>query len=183
MQPSPENRGTEIIVEMHMKHGLVYLRPTSMVSVRATGQYEQSIPEAWEKMFSWLARHRLSTPVGRGYGLAHDHVVNVPAVKRRYDACIQLTPLHEARAMRELSVLTLPGGPYLRRRLIGDYQDVCGLIASGSGAIEVPTDLRIDQRRPIVTIYLDDPSSTAPGQLRADVCWPISTVSSRSQAA
>ncbi len=165
-----------------MKHGLVYLRPASMVSVRATGPYEQSIPEAWEKMFSWLAKNRLSAPVGRGYGLAHDHFANVAPTMRRYDACIQVTPLHEARAMRELSVLTLPGGPYLRRRLVGDYQHVCGLIASGSGAVELPNDLRIDQRRPIVTIYLDDPSSTAPSQLRADVCWPISTVS-RSQAA
>jgi AraC family transcriptional regulator len=165
-----------------MKNGLVYLRPQRIVFIRETGPYDRSIPVAWEKMFRWLSKNQLSSPVGRGYGLACDDPAVVAAAQCRYDACVQLTPLFEERALRELAVKTLPGGPYLRSRFVGDYADVSKLVGSARSSAELPEDLRADVRRPLVTIYLDDPSQPPAGGLRADICVPISAASGRDSA-
>ncbi|MGQ0456397.1 MAG: AraC family transcriptional regulator [Hyphomicrobium sp.] len=165
-----------------MSSGLVYLRPMRLAFVRTIGPYEQSIPEAWKTLFAWISKNDLNAPVGRGYGLAHDNPAKVASKHLRYDACVQLTPMFEDRAIRELSVMTLPSGPYLRQRYAGDYQGVCKLVASAHESMEMPSDLRLDVRRPLVTIYLDDPARLADGDLRADVCLPVAVASGRDKA-
>lgn len=162
-----------------MKSGLVYLRPQRIAYIREAGPYETSIPQAWDKMFRWLSKNSLNSPLGRGYGLAHDDPAKVAAELCRYDACVQLTPLFEERAMRELSVMMLPGGPYLRSRYVGDYAGVCKLIGVARAPADLPDDLQADARRPLVTIYLDDPAHPPSDGLRADICVPVSAASSR----
>ena len=171
--------GTHIRLAV-MKNGLVYLRPQRMVYVRAVGPYEQSIPEAWNKMFAWIAKHAIHSPAGRGYGLAHD--AGAKTAEPCYDACVQLTPLFEERAIREHAVMMLPGGPYMRHRYIGRYNGVSELLSDAQRVIELPADLRIDQRRPLVTIYLDDPAAVHSNDLRADICLPVAA-NSASRAA
>ncbi|MFN0220079.1 MAG: GyrI-like domain-containing protein [Hyphomicrobium sp.] len=165
-----------------MKSGMVYLRPARMVYVRIMGPYEQSIPEAWEKLFAWVAKNDLNSPVGRGYGLSHDNPSNTSVEKLRYDACLQLTPLYEERAQRELSVMTLPSGPYLRHKYTGGYEGIYGMVSGAHDAIEVPPELKHDARRPVVTIYLDDPARAVDGDLRAEICLPVSVASARDRA-
>lgn len=162
-----------------MKSGLVYLRPQRVAYIREAGPYATSIPAAWDKMFRWLSKNSLSSPLGRGYGLAYDDADKVAAENCRYDACVQVTPLFEERAMRELSLMMLPGGPYMRSRYVGDYAGVCKMIGAARTAIELPEDLRCDTRRPLVTIYLDDPAHPPAEGLRADICVPVSASSSR----
>ena len=85
-----------------MSHPLVYLRPTRITYVRVTGPYETSIPQAWEKMFAWIDKNGLSSPVGHGFGLARDNPKIVDPKNCRYDACIEMKPHFEERAIREL---------------------------------------------------------------------------------
>ncbi|MEQ1671950.1 MAG: GyrI-like domain-containing protein, partial [Hyphomicrobium sp.] len=113
-----------------MKSGLVYLRTQRMTYMRVTGPYETSIPEAWSRMLEWVDRHGLSSPVGRGYGLARDNPAIVGPDRCRYDACIQVSPLFEDRAARELGLVTLPAGPYTRLRHAGGYEPIRSLIGT-----------------------------------------------------
>lgn len=157
-----------------MLNRLVYLRPARLVYVRVTGAYDQSIPAAWAKLLAWVEQNGVGSSLGRGFGLARDNPQSVPANKCRYDACIVAEPQFEDRAMRELGVLTLPAGPYVRRREIGNYSEISARVAGLHASYEAPVGLKLDSNRPLVTIYLDDPRRFEPGQLRADLCIPVS---------
>jgi AraC family transcriptional regulator len=156
-----------------MKSGLVYLRPTRLAYVRVTGAYETSIPEAWSRLLEWVEKNGFSTNTGHGYGLARDNPLRVGADKCRYDACVQVTPLSEDRAMRELGVMTLPPGSYTRARHAGGYEPIRSMISGLYGSFDAPVDLKLDDKRPIVTIYLDDPRRFDATDLRADICVPV----------
>ena len=162
-----------------MASGLVYLRPARMVFVRATGPYETSIPQAWEKLFAWLDKTGIDNPAGRGYGLARDNPATVRPENCRYDACIEVRPQYEERAARELGLMTLPGGSYLRQRTAGDYAMMRQAVPDVYANFAAPTGLRFDDRRPLVVIYLDDPRRLEPIDLRADVCVPVSARSTK----
>jgi AraC family transcriptional regulator len=159
-----------------MKSGLVYLRPTRLAYVRVTGPYETSIPEAWSRLLEWTEKNGFSSPVGHGFGLARDNPARVGADKCRYDACVQVTPLSEERAMRELGVITLPPGSYTRVRHAGGYEPIRSLIPGLYNNFDAPSDLKLDDKRPIVTIYLDDPRRFDANDLRADICVPVTAI-------
>ena len=166
-----------------MNNAMVYLRPTRITYVRVTGPYETSIPQAWETMFAWIERHGLNSHGGRSFGLARDNPKIVGIDNCRYDACIELKPLFEERAIRELGGLMLPGGSYSRLRRVGDYSALHSEIASMHEAFVAPPGLQLDEKRPIVTIYLEDPRRTDAATQRADHCVPVVAISARSRAA
>ena len=152
---------------------MVYLRPFNVVYVRATGDYASSIPKAWERLFDWLDKNGLNSPIGRGYGLARDNPAIAGADKCRYDACIELDPFLETRVLRELAVQTLPGGSYLRQRQSGNYDKLNNAMANFHQSFVPPQHLQLDGKRPLVTIFLDDPRRLPPAELRADICAPV----------
>jgi AraC family transcriptional regulator len=162
-----------------MKRGLVYLRPARLTYVRAIGSYETAIPQAWDRLLNWVEKNGLNSAVGRGYGLARDNPLRVEPAKCRYDACIQVSPLFEERALRELGLVTLPPGPYARMRHAGSYEAISSCVATLHGKFSAPAELRLDDRRPIVTIYLDDPRRFDPADLRADICTPVTAAMAR----
>lgn len=149
------------------------MRPQRLTYIRVTGPYDSAIPEAWTRMMNWLEKNGLHSPVGRGYGLARDNPQLVGAENCRYDACIPVMPLFEDRAAREMGLITLPAGPYTRLRHAGGYEPLRSLIGTLHGSFHAPDGLKLDERRPVVTIYLDDPRRMDPLDLRADVCIPV----------
>ncbi|HPG88463.1 MAG TPA: GyrI-like domain-containing protein [Hyphomicrobium sp.] len=157
-----------------MNSGFVYLRPTRLVYLRMTGSYEQIISEAWSKLAAWHDKCGTGAPMGRAYGLARDNPDRAGRDKCRYDACIEATPLIEERALRELGLITLPGGPYARTRQVVGYDDLHGVVSGLYQGFVPPRDLKLDDRRPVVTIILDDPRRKDGAKLRTDVCVPVS---------
>lgn len=162
-----------------MKNGLVYLRPARLAYVRVNGAYEQSIPLAWQNLLAWADKNGVKPQGERGYGLAHDDPNQVAAEKCRYDACIQMPFEFEDRASRDLGMIMLPPGAYTRLRKTGGYGKLRFEMASFYASPCLSADLRLDIRRPIVTIYLDDPRRHSQRQLRADICVPVATVAMR----
>lgn len=152
---------------------LIYLRPTRLLYVRETGPYDQSIPLAWEKLFGWLDKNGLCASLGRGFGLARDNPRSVGHGKCRYDACVEVRAGLEGRALRELGVTTLPGGAYACRRLSGTYDRMRSIVANVYSEFEPLPGLCFDERRPVVSIYVDNPNRYFDCDLRADVCVPI----------
>lgn len=152
---------------------LVYLRPTRLIYVRETGPYAVTIPRAWERLLSWLSNNGLYAPIGRGYGLAHDNPLNGNAANCRYDACVEVMPELEDRALRDLGVTTLAGGAYACRRLFGSYDKMRSTVANVHSEFVALPGLALDSNRPVVSVYVDNPKRHSENELRADICVPI----------
>jgi AraC family transcriptional regulator len=155
---------------------LVYLRPTRLIYARVTGPYERTIPRAWDKLITWLDDNGLYAPIGRGFGLARDNPAEVGAQNCRYDACVEVTPDLEDRAIRDLGVATLPGGAYACRRLYGSYDLMRSVVTNVHSEFEPLPGLNFDSNRPVVSIYIDNPNRYAEHDLRADICVPVTVV-------
>ena len=165
------------------------IKPTN-VAPNVENRCGQSIPALAPKIHSysftstrdgWLTKNGLHSPIGRGFGLARDNPAAVGIDKCRYDACVELEPIFEERAIRDLGAQTLPGGSYVRERRIGGYQDLCNQVSALHAAFEAPSGLMRDDRRPLVTIYLDDPRRMAAAELRSDFCVPVKAKTARSE--
>jgi AraC family transcriptional regulator len=163
-----------------MKNGLVYLRPSRLTYVRHNGSYATTIPTAWTEMMAWLAKTGLHN-VGRVYGLLRDCPSKVAPENCRFDACIELDPLFEERAIRELGAQTLPGGSYLRVRNTGTHADLKSKLADFHKSFDIPEGLKLDERRPLVAIYLDNPLRADDATMRAEVCLPVGVASGRGE--
>lgn len=155
-----------------MSNGMVYLRPSRMIYARATGAYASSAPAAWDQLTAWLEKAGVPGTLGRCFGLARDNPMTTSAGKCRYDACVDLDPFFEERALRELGLLTLPGGSYIRQRKCGLYEDIATSFEGVYAGFEAPEGMKLDDKRPMVMIYLDDPRHLKRGVLRADLCVP-----------
>ena len=157
--------------------GLVYLRPRQVGFVRAVGPYSASSAKAWDEMFAWMTRNNLDGRIDRGYGLAVDDPQTVAAAQCRYEACIELPDSFVSRRNDSLALQTLPGGAFARVRHVGPYHNVRTSIAKvcDDWLVNQPC-LRADRRRPLLTIFLDDPKRQLAEKLRCDVCVPVRTL-------
>lgn len=155
---------------------LIYLRPTRLMYVRETGPYERTIPKAWERLTAWLNDNGLYAPIGRGYGLARDNPADITDQNCRYDACVELVPELEDRAIRDFGITTLQGGAYACRRLSGSYARMHSVVANVYSEFKALPGLAFDGNRPVVSIYIDNPNRFAENELRADICVPVMVV-------
>lgn len=165
------------------KAGLVYLRPVPVVFFRAHGPYASSVNAAWTELFDWLDAHGLRKSAGRGYGLSHDNPHVVGHERCRYDACIEMTDDMSPAAIDLISTQRLAGGAYARQRHVGPYDSIRQLIVEMRDTWVPSAGLVIDHRRPLVTIYLNDPAAVAPSELKADICVPVATATDAGRSA
>jgi AraC family transcriptional regulator len=152
---------------------LVYLRPTPLIYVRQTGAYEQTIPQAWERLFKCLVDNDLYASCGRGYGLARDDPAKTGPEHCRYDACVEFRSDLDERALRGLAITTLPGGVYACWRRSGSYDRIRSMVADTYAEFEPDPHLDFDSNRPVVSIYLDNPECNLEPDLRAEICVPV----------
>lgn len=160
-------------MERQLARSLVYLRPVEVVLVRARGPYADAVNKAWGRMFAWMDAHGLGAEVDIGYGLAHDDPRAVGPEACRYDACIPVPETVPPHALHDLQRLVLPSGVYARDLLTRSY-DGMGHRLSAIRDEWVPRNgLVVDARRPVVTIYRNNPRYCPPEMLKADICLPI----------
>lgn len=156
-----------------MSRSLIYMRPLEVLSVRAEGNYASSVHQAWSRLFAWMDANELGAEVNIGYGLAHDDPRNVPAERCRYEACIEVPARVGAASIAELGRQVLPPGPYACERLTGSY-DAMGAAVSHIRDQWVPRNgLDVDCKRPVITIYRNNPRYCPTEMLHADICLPI----------
>lgn len=165
-----------------MNTSLVYLRPVQVAYVRVRGPYAVSSAQAWEKMLAWLDAHMIRNVVERGFGLAHDDPRCVDQRALRYDACVQIPVDTMPDAFREFSVQTLPGGAFARRRYVGPHSGIRDEFHNMRSTWAPARGLALDNKRPFVEIYLDDPLRCPPNELRTDLCIPVMIASNASAA-
>mgnify|MGYP000341899179 CR=1 FL=1 len=165
------------------KAGLVYLRPVPVVYFRVQGPYSTSVNMAWTSMLHWLDTFGLRKSAGRGYGLARDNPRVVGHEKCRYDACVELPSELDPSALETVHTQRLPGGAYARQRHVGQYEQIRDVVVQMRDTWAPNAGLTIDARRPIVTIFLCDPATVGPDQLKADVCIPVSAAADNGRSA
>lgn len=165
---------------MHLRNAnvnsrFVYLRPTRLVYFRETGPYATSVLAAWKRLNGWMGKRGIVAPDGMFYGLARDNPAKVPTENCRYDACIELPLGLDGPALTEIQVQRLPAGAYIRHKYVGRYSGI------GAAALPICNDwvpnrgLRLAAERPLVVIYMSNPSQRDVNGLKAEICAPVAT--------
>jgi AraC family transcriptional regulator len=152
------------------------MRPKQVVFVRSLGPYGVSSQAAWKEMLAWIARQKIRQQIHCGYGLTHDHPGTTDAAECRYDACIVLPEGFVSPRDDTLPFQTLPGGAFARMRHAGSYQTVrSSIVLMRDRWLAKQPNLLADRRRPLMTVYFDNPGEQAIDALRCDVCIPVRT--------
>lgn len=155
-----------------MTKGFVYLRPTRLVSVRAVGPYQETVPAAWTRLTAWL-RERGHDVRGPRYGLAHDNPLRVDPAQCRYDAACEIPEPFEG-VSGEMRQVRLPSGAFIRHRIVGRYADLLANARPIYNEDRPANGLTTSANRPVVLIYFHDPLDRETAGRKADVCLPVS---------
>jgi AraC family transcriptional regulator len=152
---------------------LVYFRPMRLVHIRAMGPYEQSRAAAWKRMFEWLSNRGHHKMPGCGYGLLLDDPRAMPVDECRYDACVDLSTVGEQGLDMGVMIRRLPIGAFARTRHVGPYSNMNETIRNLRDTWLPQNGLLVDQRRPFVEVYLDDPRNGVAEKRRSECCIPV----------
>lgn len=157
-----------------MRVGVVYMKPRQVAYVRRTGLYRDSSVQAWDAMMTWATRNGVRQLLTCAYGLTLENSDSGSSEGCRYDACIELPAGFPPGNASALSVQTLPGGAFARVRHLGPYSEANSSVRMlREQWLAQQPNLKLDRRRPVMIIYLDDPMLRAAETLRCDVCVPV----------
>lgn len=166
-----------------MSIGFVYLRPLNVAAVRERGPYATSAAAAWKQMFDWLYQSGTIAQVGTGYGLLLDDPRHVAAQNCRYEACIELADEYRHLIPESFSIRRLPGGAYARMRHSGGTKGLSLAISDLRNSWVPSQGLAIDNHRPVIEIYLDNPINVPLDQQRIDICMPVTAAQDAGRSA
>jgi len=151
---------------------IIRQEPRTVACVRHIGPYK-NCGTAWEMLCRWAGPLGLLGPDTTYIGLCYDDPDVTPPEKIRYDACI--TVAGQPQPAPGVTFQTIPGGIFATtvhtgpmENLIETYVKLCGewLPRSGHEAKHAPN----------LEIYLNDPSTTAPKDLRIEIQLPLEEV-------
>lgn len=163
-QPLPP-MGETIMLDVR----IVRKEPLRVAAVRHVGPYAEC-QAAWERLCAWAGPKGLFGRQPLFLGIGYDDPRTVAPDKLRYDACITVPP--EVKAEGEVRVFEIPGGEYAVAVHEGPYS-----------GLEAAYDylfgrwLAESGREPAAhmgyEVYLNDPASTPPEELRTELNLPL----------
>jgi AraC family transcriptional regulator len=143
------------------------------VSLRHVGPYNQ-VTGVWQQLCFLAMSKGLFGPSSTMFGLSHDDPESVPAEALRYDACLATDA--ELELEPPFAMLEVPEGEYAVVIHEGPYERLAETYGALYGGW-LPTSGRAPRDAPCVEVYLNDPSQTAPEDLRTQVCVPVTAAS------
>ncbi len=162
--PPPKPQG-----DIAMDATIVFFPVTKVAYVRHVGPYDQC-HAAWETLCAWAGPKGLLGPQTRAMGVSHDDPEVTPPEKIRYDACI--TVPEGVTAEGPVGVMDIGGGDYAMARHEGPYSGLHACYAALCG-VELPKLGREPAYAPSIEIYLNDPATTPPKDLRTEIYIPL----------
>lgn len=162
--PSPKRQG-----DTAMDAKIVCFPVTRVAYVRHVGPYAQC-HEAWERLCAWAGPKGLLGPHTRVIGVCHDDPEVTPPEKIRYDACV--TVPENVTAEGPAGIMDLGGGDYAMILHQGPYSELHAAYARLCG-VELPKLAREPAYAPSFEIYMNDPATTAPQDLRTEIYVPL----------
>lgn len=158
-----------------MRINFVYMRPTPILYFGAVGPYEESISRAWNTMLAWLEAHNLRRATPKGFGIIHDHCGSIAPPLRRYDACVELLPGFSPDPSSGIVRKVTPSGAYAQVNLKGCHNQIAENFKRIREQWSEADALVIDETRPYVEIFLNDPAATPREELLTQLCVPVCT--------
>ena len=158
-----------------MRTNFVYMRPTPVLYYGAIGPYEESIGRAWGTLLSWLEAHNLRRTAPRGFGIIHDHCGSIAPPLRRYDACVELLPGFSPDPTSGIVRKVTPSGAYAQVNLKGCHGQIAECFRRLREHWSEADTLVIDETRPYMKIFLNDPAVTPREELLTQLCIPVRT--------
>lgn len=155
----------EIAVEIRIEN-----RPAMRAAfMRHIGPY-QEVGQTWGRFCGWVGQNGLFGPNTKLFGMSHDDPEVTPPDKLRYDACIVVGDDFEPRD--DVGVQEVAGGEYAVALHCGPYENFKQTYAAIYGQW-IPANGREPADGPAIEVYLNDPNSTKPEDLRTEVCVPL----------
>ncbi len=140
-----------------------------VVFLRHIGPY-QAVGSTWGRLCGMLGPLGLLGPDTKMLGASYDDPEVTPAEKLRYDACVQVDGSFQPQG--DLGVQELGGGRYAVMIHEGPYENFsvtyAELYARQFGGGDCAPG-----EGPCLEVYLNDPATTAPADLRSEVWVPI----------
>lgn len=155
--------------ETHMNVVIKSVAPMRVAFVRHVGPYA-SCHFAWDKLCPYMGKEGYLGPDSCFVGICHDDPDVTPADKIRYDACVTVGP--DFKPEGEIGVQTIAGGDYAVATHAGPYDKLSETYAKIMGQW-LPRSGRELRSAPSFETYINDPNSTAPGDLLTDVHVPL----------
>lgn len=140
-----------------------------VAAVRHLGPYFE-IGAAFEKLIAWAIPLGVLNGDVRLIGIYYDNPECTPAAELKSDACLVVD--ETAPVTGEVVLRTIPGGKHAVFTHLGPYTE---LPNSYRWIYSEWVPASGEQLRPLPSfeIYLDDPSTTPPDQLRTEICLPL----------
>ncbi len=142
---------------------------TRVAYVRHVGPYAQC-EAAWTTLCAFAGPKGLLGPQTRFIGVCHDDPEVTPPEKIRYDACITVSD--DVAAEGEVGLMDIGGGEYVTALHEGPYSGLHASYAELCG-VALPKLGREPGYAPSLEIYLDDPATTPPEDLRTEIYIPL----------
>lgn len=162
-----------------MSTGIVYLRPSPVLFVRARGLIASSSTEAWQRLLSWAEGKGVRGEITRAYGLVRDHGGAIGSAECRYDACMEVPAEVMEDNAAGVGMQMLPGGAYVRHRHTEGREKMQPSLLWLCNEWAPARNMGVDPGRPMLEVYLSDPLKPANGRLRMDLCVPVVSAASR----
>lgn len=156
-----------------MKIAYRYVRPLTVLYVRALGPYVTSTRSAWQTMGDWLDAQGARPSMRVSYGVFHDNPRTTAPELLRYDACIPFVAGLEAGENALVRRQVLRGGAFAVCTHVGAIEET-GAIFSDMHRKGIPArGITVAQDRPFLAAYLTDPTVTPEKHRRTELCVPV----------
>ena len=152
---------------------LSYMNPVDLAALTIDDCEPSAISQAWNSLFDWFPYGRHECKRGKGYGLTYCDAHSGQLTPRQYIAGVEVPRSWRSSDNKFVSQQRFNGGPYSVVQYCGTYEEISDAAAIVEKAWQPPRGATFDDRRPIVTFFHTDPSSTSAGDQIADICVPI----------
>ena len=155
-----------------MKVRIETIDPFELLTTRKTGPYHLSAPAAWTRLFTWLQANTHITPLELvGFGLDDPFETKEDLI--RYVAGVKFQGEPGDSLEEDITPLSITGGRYAVHTMKGPYQQMPERFRALKTTWLETTDHQLDETRPFLEIYLNDPYNVKEEDYLTDLHLPI----------
>ncbi len=148
------------------------LDPFTLLTTETTGPYHLSAPEAWTRLFTWLGENQQVKPV-QLVGFGRDDPFKTTPELIHYVAGVKYEGTAKDDPARDIKQLHITGGKYAIHTLQGPYLQMPDCFARLKNEWIKNTEHEVDDERPLLEIYLNDPFEVSEEDYLTDIHLPL----------
>jgi len=150
---------------------IVEIKDIEVLYARATGAYQQSVPQAWNQITEFVYKNNLIEKIKTRYGIGHDNPNVTEENQIRFDACVELNT-KPIKLANEILLKTISGGKYAKFLHRGSYENLGQTYELISDWI-VSSGIEL-RDAPMFDKYLDlDPREIKSENLKTEIYVPL----------